>query len=54
MDMELLSKYMDDTLREQVHRELAPCTPDEFISRYLELDPEFEIVLKEVSYERAD
>lgn len=36
---------MDDEKREQVHRELAPCTNEEFLGRYLELDPDFENVL---------
>lgn len=37
--------YMDDDLREQVHAELAPCTNEEFLNRYLELDPDFETLL---------
>ena len=37
---------MDDEIREQVHRELAPCTDMEFLRRYVELDPEFESVLE--------
>ena len=32
--------YMDDDTRELVHRELAPCTEAEFLSRYLELAPD--------------
>lgn len=28
---------MDDNLREQIHRELAPCSPGEFFARYVEL-----------------
>lgn len=34
--------YMDGEIREQVHKELAPCTPAEFLKRYYELDPTFE------------
>jgi hypothetical protein len=30
---------MDDDTREQVHRELAPCTELEFLQRYLEIAP---------------
>lgn len=48
----MLNKYwnaivnlMDDEKREQVHRELAPCSNEEFLQRYLELDKEFEMVL---------
>ena len=39
--------YMDDDTREQVHCELAPCTEYEFLTRYLELDDDFYIVLDE-------
>lgn len=31
---------MDDDIREKVHSELAPCTNEEFLRRYLELDPD--------------
>ena len=44
--MDRIAVYMDDEKREQVHFELAPCEPEEFLKRYLELDPEFEGVLK--------
>lgn len=39
--LDLLATYMDDDIRERVHSELAPCMPEEFLSRYLELDPDF-------------
>ena len=45
--MDVIAMYMDDEKREQVHDELAPCTPEEFLRRYIELEPEFESVLKE-------
>ena len=45
--MDVIAMYMDDEKREQVHDELAPCTPEEFLRRYIELEPEFENVLKE-------
>ena len=52
-DMDIIGTYMDDDIRETVHAELAPCSPEEFISRYLELDPDFEELLKtEFSFER--
>ena len=38
--LELIASYMDDDTREQVHAELAPCTPREFICRYLALAAE--------------
>lgn len=44
--MDVIAVYMDDDKREQVHFELAPCDPEEFLKRYLELDPDFMDVLK--------
>lgn len=44
--LDTIATYMDDDKREQVHFELAPCDPEEFLKRYLELDPDFEDVLK--------
>ena len=38
--METLVEYMDDEIREAVHRELAPCSEVEFLMRYLELADE--------------
>lgn len=32
---------MNETLREKVHAELAPCTNDQFVQRYCQLDPSF-------------
>ena len=43
---EAIVNLMDDDIREQVHRELAPCTNEEFLSRYLELDKSFVNVLR--------
>lgn len=42
---DVVVNLMDDKKREQVHMELAPCTNEEFLGRYLELDPDFENVL---------
>lgn len=44
--MEAIASLMDDEKREQVHAELAPCSNEEFLRRYVELDPEFENVLR--------
>ena len=44
--MDAIASYMDDDKRETVHAELAPCEPEEFLKRYLELDPDFEELLK--------
>ena len=43
--MDTIASYMDDDKREQVHFELAPCEPEKFLERYLELDPDFEELL---------
>lgn len=37
IDIDTMSTYMIDTIREQVHAELVPCTDIEFLTRYLEL-----------------
>ena len=39
--------YMNDEIREMVAEELAPCSEDVFIRRYLELAPDFEYLLGE-------
>lgn len=44
--MDTIATYMDDDTREMVHFELAPCTSEEFLIRYLELAPEFEKLLR--------
>ena len=44
--MDTIASYMDDDKRETVHAELAPCEPEEFLKRYLELDQDFEKLLK--------
>lgn len=43
--MDTIASYMDDDIREAVHFELAPCKPEEFLKRYLELDPSFSELL---------
>jgi hypothetical protein len=37
--------YMDGGIRERIHFEMAPCEPEAFLKRYLEIDPDFETVL---------
>lgn len=50
--MDTIATYMDDDKREKVHFELAPCHPEEFLKRYLELDPDFgELLESEFSIE---
>ena len=43
-DWDTIASYMDDDIREQIHGELAPCTEEAFWARYVELDPENEIL----------
>lgn len=35
------AELMNESLREKVHAELAPCTNDQFVQRYCQLDPSF-------------
>lgn len=42
-EMDVIATYMDNDIREQVASELAPCEPEEFLNRYCELAPEFEV-----------
>lgn len=42
---EVIEALMDDDIRERVAFELAPCTEEEFLKRYLELDSDFQTVL---------
>ena len=44
--LDIIATYMDDEIREDVHIELTPCTPEEFLRRYVELDPNFKELLK--------
>lgn len=39
-EFEAYVSLMDDEIREQVHSELAPCTDEEFLTRYQELHVE--------------
>ena len=43
--MDTIGSYMNDETRETVHFELSPCTNEEFLKRYIELDPDFEDLL---------
>ena len=43
---ETICTYMDDEIRDHVHVTIdLPCTPEEFLNRYLESDPNFKEVL---------
>lgn len=39
IDFAALVNLMDDGIREAVHRDLAPCTDQEFADVYLQRDP---------------
>ena len=47
-EMNDMALYMNDDLREAIHRELAPCTNEEFIIAYCNANPAFEICLSEL------
>ena len=52
VSLDEIAGYMNDEIREQVHAELAPCTPEEFLTRYLQLDREFiKLLLSEFNIE---
>ena len=38
--------YMNDDIREDVHFDLAPCSPDLFLREYTKRDPDFVELLK--------
>lgn len=33
-DFEVAAHYMDNEIREELHREMAPCTEEEFLRTY--------------------
>lgn len=51
--MDVIASYMDDEIRENLHGELAPCEPEEFLRRYLELDEGFTAILDDFGIEIA-
>lgn len=44
--MDAIAVYMDGEKREQAHREFAPCSPEDFLKHYCEIDENFEDLLK--------
>lgn len=44
--MDTIATYMDDEKREQVHSELASCSPEVFLKQYCEQNPGFEDIVK--------
>lgn len=43
-----LSTYMNDEIRESVHFDMTPCTANEFLEEYLNRDPLFMKIVKDV------
>ena len=44
--MDAIAGYMDDDIREAVHFDFAPCSPEKFLAEYIRRDPRFEELLK--------
>lgn len=44
--MDAIAVYMDDDIREAVHFDFAPCSPEKFLAEYIWRDPSFEELLK--------
>lgn len=44
--MNAIAIYMNDDIREKIHRSLVPCTPADFLKAYVKEDPNFEDLLK--------
>ena len=36
-----IAQHMNDTIRESIHAEIAPCRPGQFLAAYMEHDPSF-------------
>ena len=45
-DMRNIAGYMDDEIREELHGQLAPCEPEEFLKAYIERDPDILPILE--------
>ena len=44
--MDAIAVYMNGEIRESVHFDLAPCSPEKFLAEYIRRDPRFEELLK--------
>lgn len=44
--MDTIAVHMDGEIREAVHFDLAPCSPEKFLAEYIRRDPSFEELLK--------
>lgn len=45
-DLDVIATYMNDDIRERVHNNMAYDTPEEFLREYVEIDSDFEYLLK--------
>ncbi len=45
--MEVIQYYMDNEIREELHRKYAPCSNDYFLKKYCEKDTDFASILFE-------
>ena len=45
-DMHDIAGYMADAIREELHVQLAPCEPDEFLKAYIKRDPDIIPILE--------
>lgn len=45
-DLDVIATYMNDEIRENLHFDMAPCSPEDFLKAYVERVPEFEELLK--------
>lgn len=45
-DMQNIAEYMDDTIREELHGNLAPCSNEKFLREYIKRDPEILEILR--------
>ena len=44
--MNAIATYMNDYIREMLHLRISPCSNEEFLRKYIELDPDFENLLQ--------
>lgn len=45
-DLDVIATYMNDDIRENLHFDMAPCTPEAFLKAYVTEDPDFEELLE--------
>lgn len=44
--LDTIAILMNEDIREELHHELTDCTPDEFLTAYIDKDSEFENIIK--------